>query len=58
MITKYKINQQYQTTLPLTSGDIELNLNGQTILSVGSTVLLKFYYIVKHAIMSAGIETC
>ena len=25
---------------PLTSGDIELNLNGQTILSVGSTMLL------------------
>ena len=25
---------------PLTSGDIELNLNGQTILSVGSTKLL------------------
>ena len=25
---------------PLTSGDIELNLNGQTILSFGSTMLL------------------
>ena len=25
---------------PLKSGDIELNLNGQTILSVGSTMLL------------------
>ena len=25
---------------PLTSGDIELNLNGQTIVSVGSTMLL------------------
>ena len=29
---------------PLTSGDIELNLNGESILSVGSTMLLKCLY--------------
>ena len=45
MITKYKINQQYQKTLCLKNEAFDMwryrvKFNSQTILSVGSTMLL------------------